>query len=244
MTSETQTWKTILTAIRETQPFEASCDDLSDELLAVFAGRELRQGGPTGELLRVEQHLRHCPTCRDLVDDIVASLRLLEQEGADDLRLPAVAFDLSFLPAPAAQTPIPARVRTAFKEGAAWMLEQQTTLWINLAAPPGPEAAFVTKGVEARQAADDPAIYQLVVGADATGDLDVEVIAKREADPQVCTLTVKATVPSRWPQVGGIDVELHSGSVIQRTQTGKDGQAIFCSIPVLELPAMAVRVTP
>ncbi len=244
MKSETQTWNTILTAIRETQPFEASCDELSDELLAVFAEWELTQDEPTGKLLRVEQHLRHCPTCRELVEEIVASLRLLQQESADFLRLPAVSFDLSFLPVPAPQTAMPARVRTAFQEGAAWMLEQQTTLWINLAAPSGSEAAFVTKGAEAPQAADDPAIYQVVVGADATGDLDVEVIAKREADPHVCTLTVKAIVPSRWPQVGGIDVELYSNSFIQQTQTGKDGQAIFSSIPVLELPVMAVRVTP
>jgi hypothetical protein len=250
MSSDRQPWNEILSAIRATQAQELACDELGDESLAAYAERIATHAAPGDLFQDVHQHLRHCTACARLVDELVNALTLLTQEDVTAWPEPVTPFDLSFLPEAVGGKSVPQRVVDVCAAGAAWVEDQPQTLWISLAAllsaPSDFTYATATKGAAKSSNLDEgrPPLLQFVLGAEETIDFDVEVIAKQETDPQVCTVTVQAIMPSRWPQVGGIEVELHGSSYTSRGRTGEDGQAIFNSVSTRDLPQMFVHIKP
>ena len=251
MNDYTESWDTILAAIRNTADGELACNQIPDELFAAYAETVRLQEEIVGQdLLAVQTHLQQCPDCSQLLADLVETLGRTEEMLS--LALPPLPpFDLDFLTQGAARGALPEGVLQAFAQGRRWARDFQGVLWIDLdvKSAPGstPDYLPVTKGSPDRPTASasgqaGEVLYYFAVGTEDLGDLDVEVVGKRQDKTEFCTITVKAIVPSRWPEIGGIEVEVVSGSRVYRCATGPNDRAVFADIPIGDLPRTYVRL--
>jgi hypothetical protein len=104
---------------------------------------------------------------------------------------------------------------------------------------------LVTRSEQAEpQANQESILYQLSLGREELGDLDLEVKAVGEADPASCTLLVTVRVPSRWPDLGGVEVAVLPGDPPRTGVTDEEGQVRFERFPVSDLGHISFRVNP
>jgi hypothetical protein len=138
---------------------------------------------------------------------------------------------------------IPAAIETLFESGRSWVRDQWDAVWLNVAAiTTGVLAAqpvLVTKG---SQPTPGEVLYQFSLGDEELGDLDVEVTAVREANPATCTLLIQAQVPSRWPELAGVEVVLFAPGETRTAITDENGQVSFPGFSIVALGQVSFRV--
>jgi hypothetical protein len=251
MNDYTESWDAILAALRNTADEELACNQIPDELFAAYAEKlRLQEEIAEDDLLPVQTHLQHCPDCDRLLTALLETL----EWGEDMFSLATSArrpFALDFLSYGTEAPAMPERVRQAFAQGYGWVRDLQGALWIDLSATPGPGSTPdylpVTKrspGVPSRAGGpqEGEILYHFAIGTDELDDLDVEVAGMRQGKTELCTIAVKASVPSRWPQIGGVEVEVVIGSEVRCSETGLDDRAVFENIPLPHLSHTYVRL--
>lgn len=244
MKNTQQKWEEILAAVRGTEDEEVTCDEITDEMFTVYAELLLAAEEPSARFSLFEQHMRQCPDCAQELNEIVESLRSSAQIDAAAMTSAQQTFDLTFL-SPQPERALPERIRTLFMQGRIWERDQEQTLWLHLAAGMGaattPDMIGATK-VSRGQA--EGIVYQLSLGSEDLGDLDLEITGVQEDDSDTCTITVQAIVPSRWPQMEGVEVTLLNGPDIRSDRTDEHGYVSFARIPMDDLSQVNVRIAP
>jgi hypothetical protein len=205
---------------------------------------------PDEALPEIQRYLAAHPTQAQEIRELVA---MFQADQADDWVEPKSqpAFDLSFLAGhqPPSPATLPEQIQSAFAGGRAWLFDQLGVLWVDFAAtirlqPPPPPVLATRSAQEAPGAPEEDLLYQLSLGREELGDLDLEVKAIRAENPAFCTFIITAWAPARWPNLGGVEVVV-LGSASPRTGvTDEDGQVVFDKIPVADLAQISIQVNP
>lgn len=162
-------------------------------------------------------------------------------------------FNFDFLRKPNAprlpRLDFPAFVKDAFENGRTWILDQSGLLWVDWAARILGQSALqpvlVTRdGSNAYNEAASKVIYQLSLGSEELGDLDLEIKAIQNEDPAICTLLVTARVPSRWPNLSNVQVVILRSEPVRSGKTDAEGQVKFENFPVKDLERIGFQVNP
>lgn len=252
MNDYTKSRDAILAALRNTADEELTCNQIPDERFAAYAEKlRLQKAIEDHDLLPVQTHIEHCPDCAHL---LAALLETLERTEAllSLAESPQGSFNLDFLSLGTRAPVLPERVRQAFAQGRGWVRDLQGALWIDLDATPDPRSMPdylpVTKGsphipAGAGGGQEGEILCHFAIGTDELDDLEIEVAGTRQGETNLCTIAVTASVPSRWPDIGGVEVAVVIGSEVRRCETGWDDRTVFENIPVLELPHTYVRLS-
>lgn len=125
-----------------------------------------------------------------------------------------------------------------------WVRDPQDVIWINFIegflGQAALQPALVVKG-------DPPALpgavsTQFSLGPDELGDLDLSVQAIVEDNTALCTLVVKAQIPSRWPRVSGVRVILLRNEEFCSADTDESGKAFFPALPIEQLKRIGFKI--
>lgn len=232
----------MLNAIERTAENELSCNDLTDDLMALYAERTLAGHELDVELLQVHQHLAHCPDCAREVADIVEILGLAQKEEV--LSLPYhVQPDLSFLPTVVQGDSIPQQILEIFEQGRLWVQDQTAQIWVDLAAglfpTTEPQLAFATRSSEA-----ETPLYHFSLGPEEVDDLDLEVTALPTDDPALCTFIIQVRKPSQWQNMAGFRIVLLYGPEEKVYHTDEKGQLILHDFMIADLKQITLRIAP
>lgn len=248
-----KTWMNVIRALGTNERSSASLADLLPDSQLVRYVEALTAGAaPEVVWAELRQRLAAHP-------DALAELEMLMTFFQEDETAPMLQptspprYKLDFLPKAAPVAPIPAQVAALWQSGRHWVRDQMGVLWIDFAghilgqSPLQP--VLVTRGRQERSssaagdAADVP-LYQLSIGSEELDDLDLEIKAMRTADPAYCTLLVTARIPSRWPDLTGIDVVVLRSEPTRHGQTNAEGQVIFADFPVADLARIGFTINP
>lgn len=228
--------KEILETIATTAEDEITCAALTEDQLTLYV-ESLLDGEDVGTLFpKIQHHLDQCLDCKQEVDDIVTMSTIIEANALlEPPPRPVVDPEYS----------IPLWILAKFREGRRWVEDQGEALWIDFAAvftaTSNDQMASLTRRSEDITAQE---IYRLTLGTDELDDLDVDIRAVQSEDPGQCRLTVDARIPSRWPNVAGVEVILLSDNASWRAKTDKSSRVVFEGFPVAKLDQIRIKVTP
>ncbi|MGB0384459.1 MAG: hypothetical protein ACPGWR_06500 [Ardenticatenaceae bacterium] len=77
-----------------------------------------------------------------------------------------------------------------------------------------------------------------------TGEMDIEAVIRRgQNDPQMCTVTVRALIPSQWEWSGTL-VKASAGDWQAEGATDDEGEVILEGMPENELNGLLIEVNP
>jgi len=114
-----------------------------------------------------------------------------------------------------------------------------------LPAEPQLTPVAVMGDVPASEKEETEVLRRIVLGPDDTGDLDLEAVIRRsQQDPQRCTLTVRALIPGRWPDLAGTVVQARAGRWRAEGKTNDAGEVILENIPADALDTLWFQVNP
>lgn len=249
-----KTWMNVIRALGTNERSSASLADLlPDSQLVRYV--EALTAGAAPEVVWAELHQRLAAH-----PDALAELEMLMTFFQTDETVPMIQptspprYTLAFIPKPAPVAPIPTQVAALWQSGRHWVRDQMGVLWIDFAgqilgqSPLQP--VLVTRGSqdqrrpEPDEAAVGATIYQLSIGSEELGDLDLEIKAVRTADPAYCTLIVTARIPSRWPDLAGIEVVVLRSEPTRRGQTNAEGEVSFDQFPITDLERIGFTINP
>ncbi len=142
---------------------------------------------------------------------------------------------------------IPEWIEMQFHAGRQWIVDQMGAIWIDFSSStPGQSSlvpVLVTRSQPKPTAIDDSSILrQFSIGSEELDDLDLEIRALRTRDPHYCTLLITAHVPSRWPDLSGVEVLVLRSKSIRSGITDEEGQIVFEEFPVEELERVTFKV--
>ena len=248
-----KTWVNVIRALGSTERSSASLSELlPDSQLVRYVEALMAKDAPELVWAELRQRLAAHP-------DALAELDMLMTFFQADESAPMIQptspprYKLDFLPKAAPVVPIPDQVAALWQRGRHWVRDQMGVLWIDWAghilgqSPLQPVLVTRSKPerspTEANNEADAP-LYQLSIGSEELDDLDLEIKALRTPDPTYCTLCVTVRIPSRWPDLAGIDVVVLRSEPIRRGQTNAEGQVIFADFLVADLERIGFTINP
>lgn len=249
-----KTWMNVIRALGTNERSSASLSDLLPDSQLVHYVEALTAGtAPEVVWAELRQRLATHP-------DALAELEMLVTFFQADETAPMLQptspprYNLAFLPKPAPVAPIPEQVAALWQSGRHWVRDQMGVLWIDWAgqilgqSPLQPVLVTRSRQERSRPEASDAAagatIYQLSIGSEELADLDLEIKAVRTADPAYCTLIVTARIPSRWPDLEGIEVVVLRSEPTRRGQTNAEGEVIFDQFPITDLERIGFTINP
>ena len=87
-------------------------------------------------------------------------------------------------------------------------------------------------------------LHRIKLEPEQTGEMDIEAVIRRSKnDPQMCTLTVRALIPSQWEWSGTV-VKASAGDWQAEGATDDEGEVIFEGMPESELDRLLIEVNP
>lgn len=91
----------------------------------------------------------------------------------------------------------------------------------------------------------DELVQRITLSQAEVEDLELEAVIRRSrAEPEQCLLVVSAQVPSRWPELAGLQVQASAGAWQAEGVTNGDGEVIFSGIPLEALDTLVIEVRP
>lgn len=125
-----------------------------------------------------------------------------------------------------------------------WVRDTQNVIWVNFVegflGQSALQPALVVKGDPLER--PGAVATQFSLGPDELGDLDLSVQAIADENPALCTLVVKAQIPSRWPLVTGVRVILLRNEEFCRADTDESGNAFFPALPIEQLKRIGFKI--
>jgi hypothetical protein len=95
------------------------------------------------------------------------------------------------------------------------------------------------------QAEPENVLRRLILSPDQTEDLDLEVTVTQQTDhPQQCVLTIRAQVPSRWPDLSGVPIRATAGDWQAEGVTNEAGEVVFEGVPTDSIDGLMIEVSP
>jgi anti-sigma factor RsiW len=180
------------------------------------------------EKIHIQAHLARCPHCQAELAELIDFLA----EGV----LPAVSSLES-------QSP-----NWVQELGFEWQRIRETgRIMIRLlgeALTPGviQPAPIALRG---HQAEPGNVLRRLILSPDQTEDLDLEVTVTQQTDhPQQGVLTIRAQVPSRWPDLAGVPVRASAGDWQAEGLTDEAGEVFFEGVPTDSINGLMIEVNP
>ncbi|MEZ4865876.1 MAG: hypothetical protein R3C14_31470 [Caldilineaceae bacterium] len=219
---------------------------------AVLAGQP-----PAAVLADVRQQLTKQAALTPVeIEEALLDLQTLIHMFQSDQQAPMIEpvspprYNLDFLPKPQPEpVPIPAQVADLWQRGRHWVQDRMGVVWVDFAgqllgqSPLQP--VLVTRSGQKGAAAEEPEIiHQLSIGSEELGDLDLEIKALRTDEPTTCILIVTVRVPSRWPDLEGIQVVVLRSEPMRTGVTDEEGQVVFAEFPVDALERIGFRIDP
>lgn len=240
-----KTWIEVIRRILTIDQSKAPLAELTDFQVFQFI-QVFRAGGPPETVLAELRHqLAHQPAALAEIETLIT---LVQEEDAAPMIQPISRprFHLNFIKQPA-PAPIPEQVVALWNQGRHWVQDQMGVLWVDFAgqilgqSPLQP--VLVTRSHPAKgETSRDEIIHQLSIGSEELGDLDLEIKAVRTGDENYCTLMVTARVPSRWPDLGGLEVIVLRSEPVRSGRTDEEGQVIFEQFPVKDLAHIGFKI--
>jgi hypothetical protein len=180
------------------------------------------------EQKRLQTHLTRCPHCRDELERLTESL---------DEDVPASIKGSGWV-----KTTLGIewrRVREAGREAGKVIIRLLTE-----PLPPQPQLApMAVRGRTEAEPGD--VVRRIALGPDQVEDLDLEAAIRRSSDdPQLCTLTVRAAIPSRWPDLAGTQVQATAGDWGAEGVTDEEGEVTFAGLSVNSVDMLVIEVNP
>jgi hypothetical protein len=247
MSETDKTWMEVIRRLLTTSQSDSPPNDLSD--LQIFQYIEqIRAGGASDTLVADLRHqLAQQPHALAEIESLITLMQ--EEDRAPMIQpLSPPRYNLNFIRQPKPiQEPIPEQVAALWNRGRHWVQDQLGVLWIDFAGQilgQSPlQSVLVTRSRQERKApGEGDIIHQLSIGSEELGDLDLEIKAVRTADDAYCTLIVTARVPSRWPDLGGIEVTVLRSEPVRSGRTDEEGQVIFEQFPIEDLPRIGFKI--
>lgn len=88
-------------------------------------------------------------------------------------------------------------------------------------------------------------VRRVILGPEQTDDLDLEATVRQSSDdPQLCTLTVRAAIPSRWPDLAGTQVRATAGDWRAEGLTDEQGEVTLAGLPASLVDRLVIKVSP
>jgi hypothetical protein len=225
---------------------ERLCHANQDELYA-YVDAELNNLPVATLYPLLHSQLATCESCRLVYEDLKA---LLTMERNGTLVQPPVpaSFDFTYLTQSvgAGAKPVSANRVEKVVDHILWHLTDVGRLVMALSAEfvqslqlDAPQPAFLKSTANDLFAVSSP---------DIADDLRVTVTARaKRRDPERCTITVTADIPSRngWPHLGGTAVTVMvGGREVETLSTDAYGKVIFADIDRNDLAQLVLTVTP
>lgn len=249
-----KTWMNVIRALGTTERSSASLSELLPDSELVRYVEALTAGAaPEVVWAELRQRLAAQPAALAELEMLIILFQADETAPMIQPTSPP-RYNLAFIPKAALVAPIPEQVAALWQSGRHWVRDQMGVLWVDFAgqilgqSPLQP--VLVTRGRQdpRRPEPSEPAvgatIYQLAIGSEELEDLDLEVKAVRTADPAYCTLIVTARIPSRWPELEGIEVVVLRSEPTRRGQTNAEGEVIFEQFPLTDLERIGFTINP
>lgn len=211
-----------------------TCDaceaQLAEYVEMQVTGRHEGRYGP------VERHIQRCPRCAATYRDMLELTRLAYGNALPRPRR-SPHFNFSFLEG---TTP-----KSFTWDGLRLVINLAIALW----EPPRLAPAYAVKGETPPEEAGDATDVRLPrrFSLDPTDIADVQVTIAVLPDTEAtdaCNLVAKVEVPSRWPDLSGIEVVLAWAETRLSQPTDESGEVIFGPLPCTALQTARLSVQP
>ncbi len=171
---------------------------------------------------RLQVHLAHCPHCEAELKRLVESLE--KDVPVSQPWIKELGFEW--------------RRRVLEISGVIIRLLAEPLLPSQLQLAPIP-----VKGRVEAEPAD--VVRRVILGPEQTDDLDLEATVRQSSDdPQLCTLTVRAAIPSRWPDLAGTQVRATAGDWRAEGLTDEQGEVTLAGLPASLVDRLVIKVNP
>lgn len=154
-------------------------------------------------------------------------------------------YNLDFLPRLYWQLPpIPIQIQELFEEGKRW-IQEQDAYWIDIPSLFGDslQPTFST-GQRRSKRGESLASKKEIIKEYATveEDLDLDVKAYANEDPETCTLVIRAILTKLWPQKDSLFVHLMYGKTSMKQTTNDEDEVVFDAFPRNALDSLIIKV--
>ncbi len=250
MSGTPKQWRRLLEAALTTADPARHEASLTDTQITAYVEAILAGQKPDQVWLGMQPDLERDTTGAEEIRELVEMFQADQRNDGVELKSQPV-FDLSFLakPRPSLGIPLPKQVQAAFAAGRAWLWDHSGALWVSFAAylaePLPRQPRLVTRSeYEEPAATQENILYQLSLGREELGDLDLEVKAMQAQELAYCTLLVTVRVPSRWPALAGVEVTVLPSDPPRTGVTDEEGAVRFERFQVADLARISFRVNP
>ncbi len=186
---------------------------------------------PEPEQIQLKAHLERCPHCQG---ELARLAEFLTEEPIPTM--PPVADE--------AQT-------WTLGDGFRWLKEKTGAFIIRFETTVLPSASLhpqfsgATRGHSSDTDPEKNAIRQIYLTPDQVDDLDLEITIYKSAEvPELCTLTIRAEVPSRWPDMSGLRVRAVADHWQGEDVTNEEGQVVFEGLPADLADKVVFEISP